>query len=460
MQKQGFSRREFLSLAGATGGVALLAACQAVAPAAESGGTEASMEPVNVSVQSGWYTSGDRDIWTPSIELFHENVPNITVELVRLHVTPEDTMTAIAGGTAPDIYHRYIGGFSELMARGVMYPLDDLLATVEDFDRDIYLGPQWEGGMWDGVTFGVPCLEGGAMPAICWHKNIIDEIGGDPEVGPRTWGEMLDWARKINQYDDDGNLTRAGFDPRDSFGITIIGQPVIFDENYISGDKRTFNFDSATYAEGLEILAQFWIDAGTPQMNAFAGEWGYWSGYPSSGFNSGKRAMVTDGNWLPGMIRDMEEVTGVLMEDIGYGFHPNLNEGYKAVDFGSAHTLFMPRNTEVPEAGVRFMTHMTTVEVNLIEFEIRAACMWSKPLLEVIDLSGVPGLEWFFDAPLHADRLWSPAEFLTPVQSQVENLWARAFEEVTVGAKTADEALFDINSELQQSLDEYWETQA
>ena len=120
----------------------------------------------------------------------------------------------------------------------------------------------------------------------------------------------------------------------------------------------------------------------------------------------------------------------------------------------------MPRNTEVPEAGVRFMTHMTTVEVNLIEFEIRAACMWSKPLLEVIDLSGVPGLEWFFDAPLHADRLWSPAEFLTPVQSQVENLWARAFEEVTVGAKTADEALFDINSELQQSLDEYWETQS
>ena len=65
MQKQGFSRREFLSLAGATGGVALhlshqlppqhrqlaclikvrlpMSSPQAVAPAAESGGTEASM---------------------------------------------------------------------------------------------------------------------------------------------------------------------------------------------------------------------------------------------------------------------------------------------------------------------------------------------------------------------------------------------------------------------------------
>ena len=78
MKKQGFSRREFLSLAGATGGAALLAACQAVAPAAEGGGAETTMEPVNVSVQSGWYTSGDRDIWTPSIELFHARNPNIT----------------------------------------------------------------------------------------------------------------------------------------------------------------------------------------------------------------------------------------------------------------------------------------------------------------------------------------------------------------------------------------------
>ena len=51
MQKNGFSRREFLSLAGATGGAAFLAACQAAAPAAESGGGgDAAPEPVTVSV--------------------------------------------------------------------------------------------------------------------------------------------------------------------------------------------------------------------------------------------------------------------------------------------------------------------------------------------------------------------------------------------------------------------------
>jgi len=169
--------------------------------------------------------------------------------------------------------------------------------------------------------------------------------------------------------------------------------------------------------------------------------------------------MVTDRNWLPGNVRSMEEVTGVTMDSVGYGFHPNLNEGYKAIDFGTGHTLFMPKTTQVAQDALTFMIHMTSVEVGLLEFEIRAAAMWSKPLLDAIDLSSVPGLQWFFDAPLEADRLWSPNEFLTPVQNQIEALWVRAFEEVTVGAKSTEDALFDINTELQQSLDEYWETQ-
>ena len=129
------------------------------------------MEPVTVVVQSGWQTGSDSDVWTPCIDLFHEKGTHITIEMIRLHVTPEDTMTAVAGGTAPDVYHRYIGGFAELMARGVMLPLDDLIAAAEDFDPDIYMGSQWDNGKWDGVTYGIPVLEGGAMPAICWHKQ-------------------------------------------------------------------------------------------------------------------------------------------------------------------------------------------------------------------------------------------------------------------------------------------------
>ena len=53
-------------------------------------------------------------------------------------------------------------------------------------------------------------------------------------------------------------------------------------------------------AEGLNIIAQFWLDAGADKMQAFADQWGYWTGYPSSGFNNAKRGMIMNGNWMPG----------------------------------------------------------------------------------------------------------------------------------------------------------------
>ena len=75
------------------------------------------------------------------------------------------------------------------------------------------------------------------MPAICWHKHLIEEAGGDPELGPRTWPELLEMSRALLKFDDDGNLTQAGYDPKDAYAFTVIAWPVVFDENFISGDK-------------------------------------------------------------------------------------------------------------------------------------------------------------------------------------------------------------------------------
>ena len=92
------------------------------------------------------------------------------------------------------------------------------------------------------------------------------------------------------------NLIQAGYDPKDAYGFTVIAWPVVFDENYITEDKRTFTFDSEAWAQGLEIIAEFWTDVGADQMKAFSDQWPYWTGYPSSGFNNAKRAMIMNGN--------------------------------------------------------------------------------------------------------------------------------------------------------------------
>ena len=57
-------------------------------------------------------------------------------------------------------------------------------------------------------------------------------------------------SRALLKFDDDGNLTQAGYDPKDAYAFTVIAWPVVFDENFISGDKRTFTFDSDAWGGG------------------------------------------------------------------------------------------------------------------------------------------------------------------------------------------------------------------
>ena len=69
------------------------------------------------------------------------------------------------------------------------------------------------------------------MPAVCWHKHLIGEAGGDPEIGPSTWTELFEMSRAPLKFDNDGNLVLAGYDPRDAYAFTVIAWPVVFDEN-------------------------------------------------------------------------------------------------------------------------------------------------------------------------------------------------------------------------------------
>mgnify|MGYP006910667056 CR=1 FL=1 len=44
--------------------------------------------------------------------------------------------------------------------------------------------------------------------ALSWHKRYFLEEGLDPEKVPQGWQEMIDYAIKLTQYHDAGNITR------------------------------------------------------------------------------------------------------------------------------------------------------------------------------------------------------------------------------------------------------------
>ena len=45
----------------------------------------------------------------------------------------------------------------------------------------------------------------------CYRKDHFKEAGFDPETGPDTWDDLVAYATKLVQTDNQGNITRAGY---------------------------------------------------------------------------------------------------------------------------------------------------------------------------------------------------------------------------------------------------------
>lgn len=156
------SHRRLLRVAGLTAAATLVAACQPRVVEVEKVVKETVIvekevvvekpakpaEVTTVKFQTSWFTGsqpGQPAVWPAIIEAFEEKNPDIKIDWVEVAPAPEDVMTAVAAGTAPDVYHWYTGDLDiqQLAPRGVLMPLDDMI-DASDINMDDYVPAQWE----------------------------------------------------------------------------------------------------------------------------------------------------------------------------------------------------------------------------------------------------------------------------------------------------------------------------
>lgn len=159
-------------------------------------------------------------IWTglPELEPFYElcaeryaeEHPGFEVEILSttLREFEQKLATAIPTGTGPDIFDvgRYIA---------VKYITSGHLPENPP-DVDEYL----KSGAWDefvvnymiaedGKSYGLPLMDG-SKASLFYNKDMFAEAELDPGKPPATFEEVLEYARKLAVYDEDGNLIRSG----------------------------------------------------------------------------------------------------------------------------------------------------------------------------------------------------------------------------------------------------------
>ena len=201
------NRRDFLKLAGLTGGAGILASCQSAAepeaeePMGEETGEEVSEAPAapeTVEITfTGWGGAEEDEGVQASIEVFQDENPNIKVTWIHIPENyAEKTMSMVAAGTPPDTAFIYNTLFQGYAKDGLLLDITDPLKADPVIGADDYfIEPQeTERCTRDGRWYGIGSCW--VAPHIYYNEEIFEQEGIEPPSNDPE--EAWDWEYFVN----------------------------------------------------------------------------------------------------------------------------------------------------------------------------------------------------------------------------------------------------------------------
>ncbi|MFR3289528.1 MAG: ABC transporter substrate-binding protein [Lachnospiraceae bacterium] len=233
----------------------LLSACGAPAaetsePPAEDTGSEAppaeespaEAEPVTITYCNFNASGGNEETLAKMYEAFHEEYPNITVEIETIGFDDYFTQmqTRVAGGTAPDCYELNIENFASYAAKGALAEITgvDLSGLDETALSAFNVG---------GKQYGLPGNFSNVV--LVYNKDLFDQAGVAYPTADRTQDDLQAAAEAIRALGDD------------IFGIY---QPITYNEFYkvaaqyggslLNEDLTEFTINSPENVQAAQVM--------------------------------------------------------------------------------------------------------------------------------------------------------------------------------------------------------------
>jgi multiple sugar transport system substrate-binding protein len=302
-------RRKFLQ-----GTTALGASAAAVSSALRAAPSRA-QEAREVTMWTAW-TADTYDHITAVVTAYNEQATDHQVTLVQIPPASEtDTtqlMTAVRGGTGPDIYtlDRFI--VAQRAADGL---LQDLSAMGADEVIGNYIAFAQEEATYSGSVYALP-FDTDAR-ALYYNRGMIQEAGTDPAEldaanGPVTWDRIAEIAASLNVEDSNGNYTQMGFVPYTSQGWHYT-YGFSWGGNFFNAEACEVTPDDPPIVSAFEWVQAYCEALDAAKVNAFGGPSLQPSFNPAEHpFHVGTLAMDITGNW---QIANMDQYA----PDIDYG---------------------------------------------------------------------------------------------------------------------------------------------
>lgn len=302
---------------------------------------------------------------TAIVDAFNAQSADVAVEIVQLPPAEvsdsSKLLTAVRGGTGPDIYHldRFI--VAERAAQGA---LQDLTQLCNDNGIDPSLA-DWVSfaaaeALYNGAPYALPFdtdLRGVYYNNTLAAAHGVDISRMDPENGPITWDAFTELAAQFDVTDANGNFTQMGFVPQFaqsspytygySFGGTFMDydncQVTPDNEAVVAGETFVYDYNAAKGPDKVQAFIQAATVVGAPPTE--------------SPFNQGRLAFLLSGDW------EIQSIPKYNPEmDFGITYIPVPSEGAEPSTWAGGWSTVIPQGAKQPEAAFQFMQFICGAE--------------------------------------------------------------------------------------------------
>ncbi len=410
-------------------------------------------------------------------QAFEARHPGVHVRMLGLgagHMNPQKLLTAIVGGSPPDVVVQARFNISDWASRGAFVSLDPFLERDRKDPncpkREAYYTAAWDEAVYKNSVYGIPT--GADDRALYWNKAIFREnkdalsaAGLDWQRPPRTWSEMLRYSKVLTIPGK-----RAGFIP--NFGNAWLYLYAFQNDSYfLTPDGSRCTLATPETAEALKFMKD-----GYDLLGGYTAATAFQSGFQgkeNDPFLTGQVVMKIDGDWsLPGIARygptlDFGVAPPPVPDDRLARKGRFANDPDPFLTWSGGFSLAMPRGCPNRDLAWEFIKFGSSLEGRLIENAAQAAADHAKGRLYLPRIQGLkaanealyriykPRQAKFADSlQVHIDLMKSSRYRPPTIVGQL--LWdehVRATEQVLLGKAEPMEALLDGQKKVQRGLD-------
>jgi len=316
-----------------------------------------------------WTSHGPpaNDVLESIVNDYNRTNPAVRVKFVQVPGSETDTaalMTAVRGGTGPDVYmlDRFI--VAQRAADGILTDLTDIVNRVDPQWKQKVLPFAWDETQYRGKTYAFPFDTD--TRGLFYNIDMLRAAGVDPadldrSKGPITIDKLREIARKIDTKDAQGNYSKIGFIPQAEQGWHYT-----WGFNY-GGEFADFRAGRVTptnpgVVAGFQFLYDWNREMGVREVQNFISSYMPPNNPPQNHpFITGHLAMMVTGDW---QVNTLERYA----PDVRWGvtYIPVPKQGDKPSTWAGGWSMVVPTNTSRSaarlEGAVRFMTYICGVE--------------------------------------------------------------------------------------------------